>query len=71
MKSSCLSVPMNMCFVLMSFWKRSIDFLILFVGYLCLMQKFRPRPKRDRAPGGMSFVDLHRLCIAMLFCRLK
>ena len=46
-------------------------FLILFVGYLCLMQKYRPGPKRDRAPGGMPFVDLHRLCIVMLFCWLK
>ena len=35
------------------------------------MQKFRPKPRSDIAPGGMFDVDLQRLWIAMLFGRLK
>ena len=71
MKLSCSLSQTNSGFVHMSFENRLMDFFILFFGYLCLMQKFRPSPRRDRALGGMSLIDLHRLCIVMLFGWLK
>ena len=56
----------NRCLHLMSYSKRLRELLMLFVGFLCLMQKFSPSPRRVNDPGGISVVDLQRLCIALL-----